>query len=212
MKAEDFDGFDALMQGLAENYGQSLTPQGIALRFEMLAGYEIGGVKKAAFAILANRKYTTMPTVADFLEHLGGGSAEDRGQVEAGKVLEAIRRIGPYVGVVFDDPVTQAVIAEAYGGWPALAEHVGKEESEHWFRKNFAATYAAYRRQGRARYGHMAGRIEIDNSAKGYLECIRPPQPVGNSEMAWNVLQAGGQGAPTESIDKRTGTALRTRT
>ena len=73
-----------------ENYGQTVTAQGIALRFRMLKQFEIDEIEKAAMSLLAQRKFTTMPTVADFLEHLGGGSAEDKAEATAGKALRAV--------------------------------------------------------------------------------------------------------------------------
>ena len=97
-----------------------------------------------------------MPTVADFLEHMSGGAVEDMAEVEAGKVLAAIGEHGSYASVVFDDPVTQAVIVRAYGGWVKLCAECGAQESEKWFRKDFAKTWAAYSRQGIRQNGCLA--------------------------------------------------------
>ena len=191
MTQTDFDRFDALIQGVAECYGQSLSAQGIALRFKLLAQFDFAEVEKAALSIMATRKYTSMPTPADFLEHISGGSAEDKAEVEAGKVLEAIERHGGYSSVVFDDPVTQAVIVQAYGGWPKLCADCGVEESENWFRKNFTKTWAAYSRQGVKQNGHLPGQFEITNHASGYYEHIEPPKLVGDPAKARAVLEAG---------------------
>jgi hypothetical protein len=131
MTQADFDRFDALMQGVAECYGQTLSAQGIALRFKLLEPFSLPEVEKAALSIMASRKYTSMPVPADFLEHISGGSAEDKAEVEAGKVLSAIGQHGGYASVVFDDAVTQAVIVQAHGGWPKLCVDCGVEESEN---------------------------------------------------------------------------------
>jgi hypothetical protein len=80
--------------------------------------------------------------------------------VEAGKVLTAIARHGGYASVVFDDPVTQAVIVQAYGSWVKLCEECGVEEPEKWFRKDFAKTWAAYSRQGVQQHGHLPGGLK----------------------------------------------------
>ena len=191
MTQADFDRFDALMQGVAECYGQTLTAQGMALRFAMLEQFDFAEVRKAALSVMATRKYTTMPTPADFLEHISGGAAEDKAEVEAGKVLAAIGRHGGYASVVFDEPTTQAVIVQVYGGWPKLCAECGVEESEHWFRKNFAKTWAAYARQGVKQFGHLPGIFEITNSSNGYLEHIDPPKLVGDPAKARAVLDAG---------------------
>ncbi|MDR2489714.1 MAG: DUF6475 domain-containing protein [Desulfovibrio sp.] len=193
MKPDDFDRFDSLIQGVADCYGQTITAQGIALRFKMLAQFDYPEVEQAALSIMASRKYTSMPTPADFFEHLGGGSAEDKAEVEAGKVLQAIGRHGGYNSVVFDDPTTQAVIVQAYGGWAQMCAECGVEESEKWFRVNFAKTWAAYKRQGVQVFGVLAGIFEIQNSANGFLEHIPQPKLVGNPEKAQAVLEAGRQ-------------------
>ena len=191
MTQADFKPFSALIQGIAECYGQSLSGQGIALRFRLLEQFDFAEVEKAALSVMATRKYTSMPTPADFLEHIGGGSAEDKAEVEAGKVLDAIGRHGAYSSVVFDDAVTQAVIVQAYGGWPKLCADCGVEESENWFRKNFAKTWAAYSRQGVKQSGHLPGLFEITNSSNGYHEHIDPPKLVGDPAKARAVLETG---------------------
>ena len=191
MTQADFKPFSELIQGVAECYGQSLSAQGVALRFKLLEQFDFTEVRQAALSVMATRKYTSMPTPADFLEHISGGAAEDKAEVEAGKVLTAIGRHGGYASVVFDDPVTQAVILQAYGGWPKLCADCGVEESEHWFRKNFAKTWAAYSRQGVKQSGHLPGIIEITNHGKGFYEHIPAPQLVGDPVKARAVLEAG---------------------
>lgn len=191
MTQADFDRFDALIQGVAECYGQNLSAQGIALRFRLLERFDFAEVEKAALSVMATRKYTSMPTPADFLEHISGGSAEDKAEVEAGKVLDAIGRHGAYSSVVFDDAVTQAVIVQAYGGWPKLCANCGVEESEHWFRKNFARTWAAYSRQGVKQSGHLPGLFEITNCSNGYFDAGEPSKLVGDPAKARAVLETG---------------------
>jgi hypothetical protein len=190
MTQADFQRFSVLIQGVAECYSQSLSAQGIALRFKMLERFDFGEVQNATYSVMATRKYTSVPIPADFLEHISGGSVEDKAEVEAGKVLAAIGRHGAYASVVFDDAVTQAVIVQAYGGWTKLCADCGVEESEHWFRKNFAKTWAAYSRQGVKQTGHLPGIIEITNCSNGYHDHVDPPQIVGDPAKARAVLEA----------------------
>ena len=191
MTQADFDRFEVLMQGVAECYGQTLSAQGVALRFKLLEQFDMAEVRQAALSIMATRKYTSMPTPADFLEHISGGSAEDKAEVEAGKVLAAIGKHGAYASVLFDDAVTQAVIVQAYGGWPKLCADCGVEESEHWFRKNFAKTWAAYSRQGVKQSGHLPGLFEITNYSNGFFDYVDPPKLIGDPDKARAVLEAG---------------------
>ena len=191
MTQADFKQFSALIQGVAECYGQTLSAQGVMLRFALLEQFEYVEVHKAALSIMATRKYTTMPTPADFLEHINGGSAEDKAEVEAGKVQDAIGRHGGYASVVFDNAVTQAVIVQAYGGWAKLCQECGVEESEYWFRKNFAKTWAAYSRQGVKHSGYLPGLFEISNRSNGYFDAVEPPKLIGDPAKARAVLEAG---------------------
>lgn len=190
MTQADFKAFSGLMQGVAECYGQSLSAQGVVLRFMMLEAFAFVEVQKAALSLMSTRKFTTMPTPADFLEHLNGGSAEDKAEVEVGKVLTAIERHGGYASVVFDDAVTQAVIVQAYGGWAKLCGDCGVEDSESWFRKGFVKTWAAYCRQGIEHTGHLPGRSETTNRSSAFTDNIPAPVLIGDPAKARAVLQA----------------------
>ena len=189
MTEQDKQTFATLMIGVAENYGQTITPSRIAMLFKALSNFSIADVEKSSFHIMANRKYTTFPTLADFLECLGGGSAEDVGQVEAAKVIEAMGRHGAYKSIVFDDPVTQAVIQFYFGGW----EKICTSNPDKWFQHEFVKTYAAYRRQGKMLFGHLAGKVEIENGSKGLDKYIPVPVPVGEASRANAVLERGKQ-------------------
>lgn len=191
MQEHDFERFSAVMLGVAENYGQSLSSEGISIRFKALESYSINEIERAAISIIVCRKYTSMPTIADFLEHMSGGSVEDKAEVEAGKVLSAIGKHGGYASVVFDNPVTQAVIVQAYGGWVKLCQNCGVEESEKWFRKDFAKIWAAYSRQGVWQSGHLPGIFEITNCSSGHYDHVPPPKLIGDQRKARAVLGAG---------------------
>ncbi len=195
MTQADFKQFSVLMQGVAECYGQTLSAQGVILRFKLLQQFGYAEMEAATLSIMATRKYTSMPTPADFLEHMSGGAAEDKAEVEAGKVLSAVSAYGGYASVVFDDPVTQAVIVQAYGGWVKLCANCGVEESENWFRKTFAKTWAAYSRQGVKQFGCLPGLIEITNHSSGQYEHIPQPKLIGDPAKAQAVLEAGKESA-----------------
>jgi hypothetical protein len=156
MTDSDKGRFGTIMQGLAENFGVQLSTAGVALRFEALKRCALEDINKASLRMLGSRKFTTMPTVADFLENIMGGSADDKGLVESGKVWRAIRERGAYQNVVFDDPVTQAVIVDIYGGWQKLCREMVESEQK-WFVKEFAKAYGAFHRQGVKHFGSLPG-------------------------------------------------------
>ena len=56
MTQADFKSFSELVQGVAECYGQSLSAQGVALRFKLLEQFDMAEVRQAALSIMATRK------------------------------------------------------------------------------------------------------------------------------------------------------------
>ena len=194
MTRTDFKAFSNLMQALADCYGKTLSAQGIALRFQLLAAHNIADVRRAAMSILSTRKYTSMPTPADFLELLNGGLPEDLAEVEAGKVLEAVSEHGAYASVVFDNAVTQAVIVRGSRGWPQLCAILGTEESELWFRRNFVKIWQAYSRQNVTVTGHLPGLTELENCRNGFLEALPAPVLIGDRQKAQYLLSEAKNG------------------
>jgi len=188
MTDKDKHEFAAIMAGLAENFGTTLTKAGLRMRFEALKQYSIEQVRNAAISILRTRKYLKMPTIAEFIEHLEGGSAEDIAQVEAAKVLEAIKVHGPYRSVVFDNPVTQAVIEYSFGGWTKLAEDLDAK-GEKWFFKDFERAYGAFARQGVKLGGTLLGICDHANQLIGHKKS--EPVYIGNQEKARQVRLMG---------------------
>lgn len=181
--------FAEAMALLAENFGGELSKPGLQSRFTLLRAYPIEAVEKMAMRLMAERKYTRMPTVAEMLEYMGEGSVEDRAEIEAAKVLKAIGDVGGYQSVVFDDPVTMAVIHGSYGGWRSLCAET-TEADARWFRQQFGKTYAAYARRDVKVFGHLPGQLEIDAAAG---ESLHTPRPVlvGDQSRAKAVLEAG---------------------
>ena len=156
MVDQDKEQFSMIMIGMAENFNAQLSPTGIAMRFECLREHSIETIRQAALSIVKSRKYTNMPTVADFEEFLGGGRAEDIAEVESGKVIDAIKKYGGYANVCFDNPVTQAVIVNGFGGWTTMCSELMVDQHK-FFIKDFNRIYSAYSRQNHKRFGRLDG-------------------------------------------------------
>jgi putative component of membrane protein insertase Oxa1/YidC/SpoIIIJ protein YidD len=123
-------------------------------------------------------------------------------EIEAIKVVNAITDIGPYKSVVFDDPVTQAVI-ESYGGWPDVCEECSNREKTKWFKIHFKNTYRAYARQGIKKFGHLPGTIELQNRINGCEEFIEKPALIGKKENALMVLERGKEDKKKELVPSK---------
>lgn len=128
-----------------------------------------------------------MPKPADVVKMLEG-STQDSALVAWAKVDRAIRSIGRYVSVSFDDPLIHRVVTEM-GGWVALGQ---KEEKEWPFVRNeFVNRYRGYR--GRNQIPNyppvLAGIAESSNAQLGYRP--EPPVLIGDPEKARQVMRAG---------------------
>lgn len=128
------------------------------------------------------------PKPADVVRLISGGKL-DSSMLAWSKAERAIRSVGRYSSVVFDDPIIHAVVTDM-GGWIKLC---GITEDELPFRaKEFENRYAGYRTRGRMESypRHLIGEAEGHNAAGGYR--IDPPLMVGDPEACQRVFQGGG--------------------
>lgn len=181
MTDNDKQRFASIMQGLAEDKGQQLSSPGIALKFEALRKFSIEEIQRAAIAIMGNKKFATIPSVADFVEYLQGGSADDIAQYQASVVWQAVKQYGGNRTVCFDDPISQAVIVRAFGGWQKMCSEL-QVDQQKWFIKDFVKAYGAFARQGIKEFGALPGRCDPFNN--------NGPAMIGNKERAQLVYQA----------------------
>lgn len=123
------------------------------------------------------------PAPAEVLEVIRGRGRkiEDAAFEEAAKVLDAVRRVGCYSSVEFDDQVTTAVIERNYGGWVQLGEQLNVAEVK-WFLKDFRAAYEAFARSDIRLAGHLAGRSEISDCFGISSGREHKPVPIGVPE------------------------------
>jgi hypothetical protein len=161
------------MAGTAEAFNDVISEAGIRVRFMALQDRSYEEIEMACIECIRGRKYSSMPTVAEMLDFIGGGSVEDRAQVEAAKVWKAVIDFGGYRSVCFDDAVTQAVIVNGFGGWPKMCSEL-KVDEQKWFIKEFCQIYGAYSRQKLTHTGTLGG---IGDNPKG-VALIGDPEKV----------------------------------
>lgn len=207
MTEQDKPKFAELMTGLAEVFGDAVSKPGLELRFRALQDYGIEQVEKACVGVIQSRVYRNMPTVAEIIEHIGG-KLDDIAEVEAAKVWRAVSQVGGYQSVVFDDPTTQAVIEQGYGGWIKLCEDT-QEDQQKWFLKDFARIYKAYKRQNVEQYGRLAGLFELQNGANGFDHRIPPPMLIGDQQKALAVAAENRKALDPGEADAEIGAGVR---
>jgi len=132
-----------------------------------------------------------MPKPADIVRMLQG-STQDSALIAWAKVDRAVRSVGTYWSVRFDDPLIHRVLTEM-GGWMHLG---GKGEDEWPFVRNeFVNRYRGYRtRNETPDYPpHLIGMAEAQNAKNGLA--IEQPVLIGDPAQAERV-GLGGTNAP----------------
>ncbi|MBX9267227.1 DUF6475 domain-containing protein [Chromobacterium violaceum] len=188
MQQNDYGSFVDMLQAVAELYGKPLTIPAIAIYWNALKHLDL-----AVFREAMNRHVTSpdngqfMPKPADLIR-MTAGSSQDKALQAWHKVDKALRHVGTYRSVVFDDPLIHRALAEM-GGWIAL----GTKTEDEWpfVARDFESRYRAFAgRQEVPEYPPvMIGQFEADNRKAG-LRC-EPPMLLGNPAIAKTVMLAG---------------------
>lgn len=188
MQQRDFDGFVDILQVVAEQYGKRLSDGVIALYWQGLQDLDFAAVKDALGRHLRNTDTGQfMPKIADIRKMLDG-SAQDSALQAWAKVDRAVRHVGTYMDVVFDDPLIHRVVYDM-GGWIAL----GSKTEDEWpfVAREFENRYRGLKaRDERPEYPPvLIGLAGAHNAKEGFK--IAPPVLIGNPELAKLTLQDG---------------------
>lgn len=165
MTRQDASRFASSLTAVAALYGQELIPQVVEIYFRTLENFTIDEIEQGISKACSTLKF--FPKPVELIECITGGSGNlaDKAMIEACRVLEAIKGIGTYSTVCFDDAVTHAVIVQQFGGWAKFSEM--REEHEKWFVKDFVSGYQAFARQNVRHYGALPGISHAQNALTG---------------------------------------------
>lgn len=181
MKQTDFKEFQRAFGTLCELFEKEATAIMQAVYFKALSQHEIGQVSKAIEAAIVSCRF--FPKPVELLELIEGGgkqALEDAGHLAAVVVINAVKRVGAYNTVVFEDPVTAAVVQDGFGGWVRVCAELATK-SEKWFAKDFAELYQVFRRGGRTFNGKLLGILEVYNMERGFNAYIPDPVMIGGA-------------------------------
>jgi Domain of unknown function (DUF6475) len=196
MREADFDGFVDVLQVVGEQYGKKLSEGVIALYWQGLQDYELNAVKDALGKHLRNPDTGMfMPKIADIIRMLQG-STQDAALIAWSKIDRAVRHVGVYETVVFDDALIHAVLA-SMGGWLWLCG----QDNEAWphIARNFEVAYRGFKARGEtpAYPPTLIGISEAHNGKAGFA--IKPPTLIGDVAKARMTME-GGSNKPVIAI------------
>jgi len=131
-----------------------------------------------------------MPKIADIIKMLQGSSLDSALNAWA-KIDQALRQVGPYETVVFDDPLIHRVLHDM-GGWMML----GQKTDDEWpfVAREFEQRYRGFKsRNERFEYpAKLIGVSEAHNSKEGHKTA--QPMLIGDATQAKAVMLAGANG------------------
>lgn len=188
MRHEDKPDFAGLMVSIGEYYGREVSDNLIGMYWQGLQHYDLAAVRDAMNRHVANTDSGQfMPKIADIGKMLAG-TTQDAALRAWAKVDQAVRRIGTYRDVVFDDPLIHRVLHDM-GGWVAM----GSKTEDEWpfVAKEFENRYRGFRaRSETPEYPPMLSGISgMYNQQKGFK--AEQPMLIGDPAKAQEVRRLG---------------------
>jgi hypothetical protein len=187
MKGADARGFNEAMEAVFDMY---LKPKPshvlISMYFEALRHIPLEDVLIGISSHVKDTDQGTyLPKPADILRNIQGNT-ETQAQVAWTKVDKAIRSVGSYQTVVFDDGLIHAVIDDM-GGWVTLC---AGDLKEYPFKQNqFITRYRGYvNKPPITTPSKLIGISEASNSALSNNYRLPPPVLVGDHKKALALL------------------------
>lgn len=145
MNMNDYQNFSKLITEVITFYEKPVTEFALKIWWNALRDKELDAIVSAIDAYVRNPDNGHFaPKPANIIK-LMEGSTLDNAYIAWTKVENAIRKIGPYESVIFDDPIIHAVILDM-GGWISFCEVTEKELP--FFAKEFENRYQGYKLRG----------------------------------------------------------------
>jgi hypothetical protein len=188
MQPSEFIKFAELLDATAEQYNKTLSDGLKQLYWNGLKGYDFLAVNDAFSRFLANPDNGQfMPKIADIVKMLQG-SSQDSAYAAWTQVDKAIRSVGTYATVIFDDPLIHRVISDM-GGWIAIGSK--KETDWPFIAKEFETRYRGMKQINvPMEYpSKLIGVEEAQNTQQGFRSA--PPVLIGNPERCKLIASKG---------------------
>ena len=197
MTGNDFEAFAEVWSQAQEIYNRSVTPGTIELVFRALEQLDLDEIRRALTLHIQSPDTGQFPPKPGDVIKFARGDSQSRTLQAWAKVERAIRSVGHYRDVCFDDPLIHAAI-ERIGGWTKVAM-IESEKDMVWLRQRFEAQYRAYAVHRPDSWpAFLAGAATQQNTLIG--QHTRGSLPgkdiavIGNQQRALRVMEGGRQG------------------
>ncbi len=207
MTQNDYFEFVEIWSQVAEVYNKQPSDGALNLIFNALQRFDLEQIKQGLTAHINDPKHGDFaPKPADIVRHIEG-DGDSRALAAWSKVEQAIRTVGPYESVVFDDPRTMAAVDDM-GGWIKLCEVTEKELQ---FKGNeFVKRFMGYLSRPPEQFpAKLLGMTEAANSGE-HQEFVQEPRLIGKPKLCLQVMRKGTKKKPgalrlSEALDQVAG-------
>lgn len=187
MNNDQFEAFSESLDIISEQYKQ-LSFGAKMLYWNCLKEYELETVQEALYRHIKNPDTGMfMPKIAD-IERMIKGSTRDSAMIAWSKVDRAVRHVGTYSDVVFDDLLIHRVLHDM-GGWVLL----GNKKNDEWpfVAREFENRYRGFRERSEIpEYpAVLTGIANAYNRSKGMK--LEPFVMIGNVDKCQRVISGG---------------------
>lgn len=193
MQPEDRQPFADLLGQVMAYYGRDASEFLLDVFWTGLKMHEFEDVSRALSLHARDPDHGQFaPKVADITRLLEGSTAS-QGMQAWSKVEAAVKSVGAYKTVVFDDPLIHVVLVEM-GGWTELCR--SRVDELPFKARDFERRYSAYRlrREMPAFLPRLAGEHEANNRLNGCAHEVTPVL-IGDPARAALVLEKGKAGS-----------------
>ena len=185
MNKSDDIKFSEIMATMSELYEMNISDVVMEIWFKTLEEFPIDTISTAVFDYMKNPdvgRYKPKP--ADIVKMIKG-STSDAASLAWTKVDKAVRMVGNYRSVVFDDIIIHKVITDM-GGWVGFGD---KPESEWPFiAKDFQSRYRIYAGRGEIEAPVKLIGLHEDQNVKQGFE-VESPLLIGDNQKAKLILE-----------------------
>jgi len=193
VKVEEFEQFREGINGVMAFYSKTVSQFALDVWWAALKAYDLPAIVDAFNRHLACPDVGSFPPKPADIVRMLSGRTLDRALVAWAKVDKAVRQVGTWESVAFDDPVIHRVLHEM-GGWIAM----GQKTDDEWpfVAREFENRYRAYSARGETpEYPPvLIGIAEAHNQTKGLKS--NAPRLIGNPDGAALVMRGGGTATP----------------
>lgn len=159
---------------LTSAIGRQMPDEQIAAWYALLKNPTGEQLQRGIVETLRTHRFAGFPPVGTVLSNAGiGGTAKDGALRAWLAVREAIRKVGGYDSVTFDDPTVNAVL-RGFGPWDKITETPVDELK--WLKKEFVDQYQAFcgRTLPEELTRRLSGVFEASHAREGYgSEAVR---------------------------------------